>query len=111
MTELEDRLLKENAILKEENRFLQQKVHFLVRRIFGVKSEKIDPNQLQLGLGLNLPPAEPEATPSIMKDEAKPAKKSTRFITTKNRHQPQKLVGAGPDVYPWTVERVGGALS
>lgn len=78
MTELEARLLRENQILKEENRLLRQKVDLLVRRVFGSSSEKTDPNQLQLGLGLELPGGEPEASPSAIDVEAKPARKANK---------------------------------
>ncbi len=34
--------------LKEQNRLLQEKLDHLIRRLFGGKSEKIDPAQLEL---------------------------------------------------------------
>ena len=37
----------EIAALKAENRFLQEKIDALVRRIFGASSEKIDPDQME----------------------------------------------------------------
>jgi len=50
------------VLLEEENRLLRNKVDLLVRRVFGVSSEKIDPRQLELLLlgeavnGQEIPP-------------------------------------------------------
>ena len=41
---------------------LQQKIDALVRRIFGSKSEKLDPRQMQLLLQLTLPVATDRST-------------------------------------------------
>ena len=55
MTELEHQLSEQNALLQQrldlaeqENRLLRQRVDQLVRQIFGSKSEKLDPAQLEL---------------------------------------------------------------
>lgn len=53
MTELE-RVIAENAKLREENRLLRQKLDHLIRQIYGSKSEKLDPGQLDLFEGLDL---------------------------------------------------------
>jgi transposase len=61
---LAEKLMEENALLRErialldqrgillaqENAFLRQKVDLLVRKVFGVSSEKLDPSQLDLFL-------------------------------------------------------------
>src|ERR1700722_9729959 len=61
---LAEKLMEENTLLRErialldergrlltqENAFLRQKVDLLVRRVFGVSSEKLDPSQLDLFL-------------------------------------------------------------
>ncbi len=49
------------SALEKENELLRQKIDALVRRLFGAKSEKIDPGQLLLLLqGLDEPGKEPE---------------------------------------------------
>jgi transposase len=92
MTQREEELLKENELLKEklrlleeqnrlqaqEIRLLTEKVNLLVARLFGQKSEKLDPNQLQLLLGLQEETrGEEEASPTPEVEEAvTPAKAS-----------------------------------
>jgi hypothetical protein len=45
----QNRLLQaENEQLKQEIKLLKQKVDLLIRRLFGSKSEKLDPAQLEL---------------------------------------------------------------
>jgi len=58
MQEMLEQLTKQNAELAEQNRelaevnrVLTQKVQFLLKRLFGSKSEKLDRNQLELLLG------------------------------------------------------------
>jgi transposase len=41
-------LKAQNELLKRENALLKEKIDLLIRRIFGVKSEKLDPGQLEL---------------------------------------------------------------
>jgi len=36
------------AVLEKENALLREKIDALARRLFGVKSEQLDPQQLQL---------------------------------------------------------------
>ena len=60
-------LKAQNELLKRENALLKEKVDLLIRRIFGVKSEKLDPGQLELLLsqaeeGTGLGKAEASAT-------------------------------------------------
>ena len=57
MTPLEARLTQEVAALRaenlrqaQENKLLREKIDLLVRRVFGASSEKLDVNQLMLGL-------------------------------------------------------------
>ena len=40
-------LKAQNELLKRENGLLKEKIDRLIRRIFGVKSEKLDPGQLE----------------------------------------------------------------
>ncbi len=47
MTELE-RALAEIELLREENRLLRQKLDYVIRQLYGAKSEKISPDQLDL---------------------------------------------------------------
>lgn len=49
---------------QQENALLRQKIDALVRRVFGASSERIDPAQLELLLGL-LPTPEGSPTPSV----------------------------------------------
>lgn len=85
MTQREEELLRKNEKLEEtvclqaqEIKLLTEKVNLLVARIFGQKSEKLDPNQLQLLLGLHEETrGEEEASPRAEIEEAvKPAKAS-----------------------------------
>ena len=48
MTELELSQQKEIARLREENRLLRQKLDLVIRQLFGKKSERLDPAQLEL---------------------------------------------------------------
>ena len=43
-----EQLQAENRSLKSEIQFLNDKVNYLLKQLFGAKSEKIDPNQLTL---------------------------------------------------------------
>ena len=47
MTELEQ-ALAQIEILREENRLLRQKLDYVIRQLHGAKSEKLDPDQLDL---------------------------------------------------------------
>jgi len=85
MTELESQQAKTIELLKEQNRLqaqeirlLNEKVNALVQRIFGSKSEKLDPNQLQLLLGLENDTREPEASPPEEVGEAVKPRKTTK---------------------------------
>jgi transposase len=59
--------------LTEQNKLLNQKVQFLLNRLFGKKSEKLDPGQLELLLGgLDQPDPDPEpSTPPAPKKRKK----------------------------------------
>jgi len=45
-----DLLFAENATLKTENRLLHEKIQCLMKKLFGRSSEKLSPDQLELGL-------------------------------------------------------------
>lgn len=75
MTELVEQLTRKVELLEQENRLLREKVQALIKLSFGTRSEKIDPNQLQLLLGLESESREPEASPPEEAGEAiKPRK-------------------------------------
>lgn len=79
LNELVRQLQDENELLRREKVLLEQKIDLLIRKIFGVKSEKIDPAQLELLLtqaasGKDEASAEPEAAPIIKLLEVKPTK-------------------------------------
>ncbi|MCB1069789.1 MAG: IS66 family transposase [Kiritimatiellae bacterium] len=61
-------LLQENERLKQENKLLRQKIDLLSRRIFGRKSEELNPNQLELLMGM----VEDSETPMASGDAATP---------------------------------------
>lgn len=67
-----EKVLRQNCVLTEsfeelraENKKLNERIDYLIRQLFGSKSEKIDPNQLMLILGMDeMPPADdPEDEP------------------------------------------------
>lgn len=64
LTALVEAAQKESQVLREENRLLRQKLDLLIRRMFGAKSEALDPGQLELLLtGLEGPaPGKSEAS-------------------------------------------------
>lgn len=43
-----ENILSENEQIKAENRLLKEKIQYLLKKLFGRKSEKLDPNQLEL---------------------------------------------------------------
>jgi len=58
-------LLKQLEILLNENKILHKKVNFLVHRLFGRKTEKLSPGQLEFLLA-NLRADEPIPEPPII---------------------------------------------
>ena len=59
------KLVQENEQLRKEVSLLHQKIHLLIKRVFGHKSEQLDPAQLELLFGdLNEDdtPGKPEAS-------------------------------------------------
>lgn len=48
MTELEQSQAEIIEQLREENKILRQKLDYIIRQLHGSKSEKLDPNQLDL---------------------------------------------------------------
>ena len=53
---------REIELLREENRLLRQKVDLLIRQMFGKKSERLSPGQLEMLLCGEEQPGEPEAS-------------------------------------------------
>ena len=76
-------LLEENRELKtalenerKENVLLRQKVDLLIRRIFGVSSEKLDPSQLDLFLlQTETTPGKSEASPALEEADPQPSRR------------------------------------
>jgi transposase len=56
------KLQRENELLREENRLLRQKVDLLIRQLFGKKSEKLSPGQMEMLLCGEETPEEPVAS-------------------------------------------------
>lgn len=81
MTKLEKRLTQEVAQLREENRLLRQKLDLVIRQMFGKKSERLDPAQLELMLSaLDESPGKSEASAAhieLVEAEPKSRRKST----------------------------------
>lgn len=71
-----------NKELAAHNHILDQKIKFLLARLFGHKSEKLDPNQLQLLIGLG----DPE-TPEI-DDDPSPERERTKNRPSR-QHKPR----------------------
>ena len=67
------------AELRAQNALLRQKIDALVKALYGAKSEKIDPAQLALELGIN-PPEKPEASSdeTSAPEEANAEKRKTK---------------------------------
>ena len=70
MTELEQ-ALAQIEILREENRLLRQKLDYVIRQLHGAKSEKLDPDQLDLFGDLD----------NVGKPEASAADKAVEALT------------------------------
>ena len=70
-------LVAENGRLTAENKLLRDKVDMLVRRVFGSSSEKLDPGQLLLDLGIGEEPAFDEQEPAEEESAPAPRKKRT----------------------------------
>ena len=75
MTELEKKQAESIARLEEEVRLLRQKVELLIRQIYGSKSEKLDPDQIDLFGDPGQQPGKDEA--SGAEDEATEALQPT----------------------------------
>jgi len=62
-----DQIIREQQAIIEsliaENKKQKERIDYLIRQLFGRKSEKIDPNQLKLLLGLDEEPESDEAEP------------------------------------------------
>ncbi len=85
-----EQLRKEKAALAEENRLLRQKVEGLIRRIFGKKSEQLDPRQMELLLGdLSAKEEEPEVSPELLAAAA--PKKPPRKARPRKPRYPEDL--------------------
>lgn len=92
------KLLDENASLRAEVAQLKQTIDALVRRIFGSKSEALDPAQLELLLGTDLAKKAPAAAPA---DPGPAAEIPTHQRTAKKPRAPRI-----PEHLPVTEERI-----
>jgi transposase len=92
------KLLDENASLRAEVAQLKQTIDALVRRIFGSKSEALDPAQLELLLGPDDSKKAPAAAPA---DPGPAAEISTHKRPTKKPRAPRI-----PEHLPVTEERI-----
>ena len=63
----EAQLLGRIAVLEKENQYLRERIDFLVRKVFGSSSEKLDPAQLEL-LGLPDSGKAPAATGVVVEE-------------------------------------------
>lgn len=72
---------KELELLREENRLLRRKVDLLIRQMFGRKSEKLSPGQLEMLLCGEETPEEPKASVDV----PAPAEASKKAIKPKER--------------------------
>ena len=87
MTEMEQ-AQAELEQLREENKILRQKLDYIIRQFYGSKSEKLDPNQLDLfgdldGLGLGKP--EPSDADESASEELIETAKPSRRKSVKSR--------------------------
>lgn len=78
MTQREAELEDIIRLQAQEIRLLKEKVQALIKLTFGQKSEKLDPNQLQLLLGMETESREPEASPPEEVGEALKPNKSRK---------------------------------
>ena len=78
MTDLERSQQREIERLREENRLLRQKLELVIRQLFGKKSERLDPAQLELLLGDLDEPKKAEASTAheeLLEAEPKPSRR------------------------------------
>jgi transposase len=72
-----EQALQQIASLEQENKLLKEKIHLLIRRIFGSSSEKIDAAQLELLLS-GVEGVEPAVAPEVQAPVSKPREPSAR---------------------------------
>jgi len=84
-----DRLARELAGLTVEMKFLKDKLQYVLKQLFGSKSEKINPDQLQLLL---------EGTPAAVAPEA--ALESAEVVVSRKRVARKPLAERLPDNLP-----------
>jgi transposase len=96
--ELIEVLRAQNQQLRAENKLLKEKVDLLVRRIFGVKSEKLDPGQLELLLnqmgtdpGKAVASAQAEAAPLLEAVKAAPRPQERKPCPARRERWPEDL--------------------
>jgi transposase len=85
-------LLERIAALEAENKLLRQKIDLLVRRIFGAKSEKLSPAQLELLLTGMEPPAGPgksEASSDAVTGDTLEAQPAEHPVPSKSERPPR----------------------
>jgi transposase len=84
-------LLERIAALEAENKLLRQKIDLLARRIFGVKSEKLSPAQLELLLtGMESPaPGKSEASSNVRTGDRLEAPPAEHLVRVKGERPPR----------------------
>jgi transposase len=104
LIEMVVRLSEENARLNQRAALLEQKLDLVLRRLFGKSSEKLDPNQLELllGLGEGKGGGETPAAPLAEEVPAKDAKAQAR--NTRRERIPENLPVEETVVDPKEVE-------
>ena len=96
-----------------ENKLLREKVQFLLKRLFGHSSEKLDPAQLQLMLdvlsGSSEPPEDEPPPPPPRSSRRAPRERKPRIpdhLPTEDVVIEPDEVKADPDAYQWIDEEV-----
>ncbi|MDF1815610.1 MAG: IS66 family transposase [Verrucomicrobiales bacterium] len=120
MTEFEQ-IKADNELLREENRLLRQKLDYVIRQLYGAKSERIDPNQLELFDDLDTPGKDEASDADDQAAEALiEAEKSSRPKSGKERkpgipdHLPVEEIIIEPDpvkACPEAWRRIGEEIS
>jgi transposase len=85
------------AAAQKENELLRQKVDLLIRRVFGSSSERLDPSQLELLLGLQGPAPAPEPEKKIVPMKPAPSREPRQRGSRLPSHLPVVEVVIDPD--------------
>ena len=100
--------------LQIENKQLKQKVQFLLLRMFGRKSEKIDPRQLELllkGLAVEDPPPDNDPPPSLPAPPRKPRETSKPRIPANLPTENEVIIPAEVEKNPQAYKCIGEEIT